>query len=248
MSVVSNPLPILDELWDKVPPDAQAAIVAVFRAMQQRISDLEARVLDLEVRLKLNSTNSSKPPSTDPIGMKRKPPAPPSKRKRGGQPGHRKAHRPLVPSERVNETFHCKPPSCRRCGHALAGEDSEPLIHQTAELPKIEPIITEYRLHRLACEHCGETTCGTLPDGVSTGCFGPYLQAVLAMLAGAYRLSKRQIQQIAGDLFGLSISTGMVSKLERLSAEALEAPYNELAISVHQAEVVNVDETSWREN
>ena len=102
MGVVSNPLPIPDELWDKVPPDAQAAIAAVFLAMQQRISDLEARVLDLEARLKLNSTNSSKPPSTDPIGMKRKPPAPPSKRKRGGQPGHRKAHRPLVPPDRVN--------------------------------------------------------------------------------------------------------------------------------------------------
>jgi transposase len=56
------------------------------------------------------------------------------------------------------------------------------------------------------------------------------------------------MKQIAGDLFGLSISTGMVSKLERLSAEALEAPYNELAISVHQAEVVNIDEISWREN
>ena len=109
MGVMSNPLPIPDELWDKVPPDAQAAIAAVFRAMQQRISDLEARVLDLEAQLKLNSTNSSKPPSTDPIGMKRKPPAPPSKRKRGGQPGHRKAHRPLVPPERVDETFHCKP-------------------------------------------------------------------------------------------------------------------------------------------
>ena len=103
-------------------------------------------------------------------------------------------------------------------------------------------------LHRLACEHCGETTCYAPPYGISTCCFGPYLQAVLAMLAGAYRLSKRQIQQIAYDLFGLSISTGMVSKLERLSAKALEAPYNELAISVHQAEVVNVDETSWREN
>ncbi|MBV8314317.1 MAG: transposase, partial [Planctomycetaceae bacterium] len=68
------------------------------------------------------------------------------------------------------------------------------------------------------------------------------------MLAGAYRLSKRQIQQIVGDLFSLSISTGMVSKLERQSAEALEAPYNELAVSIHQADVVNVDETSWREN
>ncbi len=128
------------------------------------------------------------------------------------------------------------------------GEDSEPLVHQVAELPKIQPVVTEYRLHRLACEHCGATTCGPLPDGVPTGSFGPYLQAVLPMLAGAYRLSKRQIQQIVSDLFSLRISTGMVSKLERQSAELLEAPYNELATSVHDAGVVNVDETSWREN
>jgi transposase len=245
---VVNPLPIPDELWNKVPPDAQAAIAAAFLAMDQRITELEAKVRDLEARLKLNSTNSSKPPSSDPVGMKRKPPAPPSKRKRGGQPGHRKAYRPLVPPERVDDTVHCKPTSCRRCGQVLAGEDSAPLIHQVAELPKIQPIVTEYRLHRLACEHCGETTCGTLPAGVPTGCFGPYLQAVLAMMAGAYRLSKRQIQQMVGDLFGLSISIGMVSKLERQSAEALEAPYNELAVAVHQADVVNVDETSWRQN
>ena len=231
-----------------MPADAQAAVAAVFLAMQQRITELETRVRDLEARLRLNSTNSSKPPSSDPVGMKRKPPAPPSKRKRGGQPGHRKAYRAIVQPERVDETIHCKPDSCRRCGHALAGEDFDPLIHQVAELPKIQPLVTEYRLHRLACEHCGEVTCGRLPAGVPCGCFGPYLQAVLAMLAGAYRLSKRQIQQIVGDLFSLSISTGMVSKLERQSAEALEAPYNELAVSIHRAGVVNVDETSWREN
>ena len=68
------------------------------------------------------------------------------------------------------------------------------------------------------------------------------------MLAGACRLSKRQIQQSVSDLFTLSISTGMVSKLERLSAIAFEAPYNELATSVHKSEAVNIDETTWREN
>jgi transposase len=244
---MTNPLPIPDELWEKVPPEAQAAIAAAFLAMQQRIAELETRVRDLEARLKLNSTNSSKPPSSDPVGMKRKPPAPPSKRKRGGQPGHRKAHRVLVPPEQVAETIHCKPASCRRCGHDLVGEDSEPLVHQVAELPKIQPVVTEYRLHRLACEHCRATTCGSPPDGVPTGCFGPYLQAVLAMLAGAYRLSKRQIQQIVSDLFNLRISTGMVSKLERQSSQALEVPYNEAAASVLEAKIVNVDETSWRE-
>ena len=70
---------------------------------------------------------------------------------------------------------------------------------------------------------------------------------MLATLAGAYRLSKRQIQQLAGDLLGLSISTGMISKLERQSAEALEAPYNELAAAVHTADVIGADETSWRQ-
>ena len=78
-----DPPPIPDELWAKVPPDAQAAIAAVFLAMRQRVDELETRVGDLEARLKLNSTNSSKPPSTDPIGMKRKPPGPPSGKKRG---------------------------------------------------------------------------------------------------------------------------------------------------------------------
>jgi transposase len=243
-----DPLPIPDELWAKVPPDGQAAIAAVFLAMQQRVNELETRVRDLEARLKLNSTNSSRPPSSDPIGLKRKPPAPPSGKKRGGQPGHRKAHRALVPPEKIHETIHCKPTGCRRCGHGLSGDDPEPLIHQVAELPKIEPIVDEYRLHRLTCPRCGETTCGILPLGVPTGCFGPYLQAVLAMFAGVYRLSKRQIQQMSADLFTLSISTGMIPKLERQSAAVLEAPYNDLATAVHQAEVTNIDETSWREN
>ncbi len=245
---MTNPLPIPDELWAKVPPDAQAAIAPLFLAMEQRTDQLETRVRDLEARLKLNSSNSSKPPSSDPIGLKRKPPAPASGKRRGGQPGHCKAHRSLVPPEKVHETFHCKPTSCRRCGRGLAGDDPEPLIHQVAELPKIEPIVNEYRVHRLACPVCRETTCGTLPPGVPNGCFGPYLQAVPAVFAGAYRLSKRQIQQASSDLFGLSISTGMISKLERRSAAASESPYNELAVSVHSADAANIDETSWRQD
>jgi transposase len=240
--------PLPDHLWNSASPELQAAILALVQIHQQRVAELESRVPDLEARLKLNSTNSSQPRSSDPIGRKRKPPTPPSGKPRGGQPGHGKAHRALVPPEKVRETVHCKPTACRRCGQGLSGDDPEPLLHQIAELPKIEPVVDESRLPRLTCPGCGETTCGVLPPGVSTGCFGPYLQAVLALLAGAYRLSKRPIQQWGADLFTLSISTGMIAKLERQSAAALEAPDHELATAVHQAEVVNIDETSWRES
>ncbi len=209
----------LNPLWNTVPPDAQAAVLSPPRI------PAEQRVADLEARLKLNSTNSSKPPSSDPIGLKRKPPAPPTGRKRGGQPGHPKAHRPLVPPEKLRSSTDCR---ARLPAGAAAipcwAMTPSPLIHQVADLPRIEPIVDEYRLHRLTCPGCGATTCGTLPEGVPTGHFSPYTQAVLATLAGAYRLSKRQIQQLAADLFGLSISTGMISKLERQSAAALAGP------------------------
>ncbi len=240
--------PLPDHLWNSASPELQAAILALVQNHQEQVAALDCRLRDLEARLKLNSTNSHKPPSSDFVGAKRKPPAPPSGKKRGGQPGHRKAQRELVPPEKVRETFTCKPTNCRRCGHGLLGDDPTPLIHQVAEIPKVEPIVDEYRLHRLACPDCGETTCGSLPPGVPGGGFGPYLQAVLAVFAGAYRLSKRQIQQLSADLFGLTISIGMISKLERRGAEVLQAPYNELAVSVHSADAANIDETSWRED
>src|SRR3954467_1051548 len=240
--------PIPEPLWNTVPPEAQIAITAAWDSVNARVLELEQRVRDLEARLKLNSTNSSKPPSSDPIGLKRRPPTPPSGRKRGGQPGHRRALRRLVPPEKVRTITECRPTDCRRCGQALRGDDPTPLVHQVAELPKIEPLVDEYRLHRLACPRCSVTTCGSLPAGGPRGCFGPYLKAVLSTLAGGYRLSKRQVQQMVGDLFGLSIATGMVSKLERQSATVLEAPSNELALDVHDAPAVSIDDTSWRED
>jgi len=242
-----NP-PIPESLWNTVPPDAQAALMAVFESLRCRIAELDQRVADLEARLQLNSTNSSKPPSSDPIGLKRKPPAPPTGRKSGGQPGHVRAQRPLVPPEKLRSSTDCRPATCRRCAHPLRGDDPDPLIHQVADLPRIEPIVDQYRLHRLRCPGCGATTCGTPPEGVPTGHFSPYTQAVLATLAGAYRLSKRQIQQLTADLLGLTISTGMISKLEKQSAAALAEPYHELARSVLEAEAVNIDETGWRED
>ena len=100
------PMPPLPEpLWKTASPEVQAAVLALVEYYEQRLAQLESRVKDLENRLKLNSTNSSKPPSSDPIGLKRKPPSPPSKKTRGGQPGHPKAHRALVPPEKVRDTI-----------------------------------------------------------------------------------------------------------------------------------------------
>ena len=238
--------PIPAGLWGQIPPAAQAAILALVQHYEQRLQALQQQVDQLNQRLNRNSTNSSRPPSSDPPHVKRRPPIPPAGRKRGGQPGHARQQRPLVPSEQVQRAIPVKPTACRKCGHALDGDDPQPRRHQVAEIPPITPEVTEYRLHRLTCPDCGTRTCASLPVGVPTGAFGPRLQAVLAVLAGGYRLGKRPIRHLAHDLFGLSISTGMVAKLERGTAAALAQPMAEM-VSYVRTLPANVDETSWRE-
>src|SRR5262245_40748205 len=238
------PIPV--ECWHRIPPAAQAAILALVQQYEQRLQALQQQVDNLRQRLNQNSTNSSRPSSSDPPHVKRRPPKKSSGRKRGGQPGHARQQRPLVFPEQVQQTIPVKPSACRKCGQALYGEDPKTRRHQVAEIPPIQPEVTEYRLHRLTCSDCGTRTCASLPAGVPTGAFGPRLQAVLAILAGGYRLGKRPIRQLAHDLFGLSISTGMVAKLERSTAEALERPMAELEGYV-RTQHANVDETSWRE-
>jgi transposase len=230
--------PIAQPLWDGLPAEAQAAVSELVDSYRRRIAELEQR-------LGRNSTNSSRPPSSDPPSLKRRPPAPPSGKKRGGQPGHVRHVRPLVPPEAVSQVVECRPPSCRWCGDALAGDDPEPIRHQVAEVPPVRPVVDEYRLHRLACPRCHTSTRAKLPPGVPAGAFGPRLRATLGVLAGAYRLGKRPIQRLALDLLGLSISAGAICRLERHAAAELEAPVEELRRHVRTAASAHIDETSW---
>ncbi len=206
---------------------------------------LEQRIADLEERLGKNSTNSSKPPSSDPPSVKRRPPAPATGKKRGGQPGHHRKVRSLVPPEQLRQVIDCKPPECRWCRTALSGDDPEPIRHQVAEVPPVQPTVDEYRLHRLICPRCRTSTCATLPPGVPRGAFGPRLRAILSVLVGGYRLGKRPARQLVFDLLGLTISIGMIARLERQAAEELEAPVEELRQYVRTAAVAHIDETSW---
>jgi transposase len=66
------------------------------------------------------------------------------------------------------------------------------------------------------------------------------------LLAGQYRLGLRPVVALAADLWGLDISTGMVSKLRQRTAEALVLPWAQVAMYV-RTKNVNIDETHWRE-
>jgi len=211
-------------------------------AVQAYIRYLEARLSDLEARLSQNSTNSSKPPSTDTPHGKPAPPKTPTGKRKGGQPGHPKRTRPDLPPDVVVEL---RADTCDRCSHPLAGEDPAPLRHQVVEIPPVRPHVTEYRRHRLACPRCGRVTCPALPAEARGG-YGPRVQAMCALLAGVYRVGKRGVARLSGDLFGVPISPAAVCDLQRKTAAALEPVVREAHAHV-TGKPANVDETGWRE-
>jgi transposase len=221
--------------------------LALIARHQEQIGQLQQQLADTKAKLNTNSSNSPLPPSSDRFHTKRRPPPAPDqpRKKRGGQPGHPRHQRLLVPPDQVQQTIPCIPSGCRRCGRPLTGSDPAPLRHQVAELPVVRPAIAEYQLHRLTCPCCHTATCGALPAGVR-GHFGPRLEATLALFAGRHRLGLRPVAALAMDLWGSAISPGMVSKLRQHTGEALLMPWLEVALHVREQNV-NLDETSWPE-
>jgi transposase len=240
---MSGEPPIPAELWAKVPADAQAALLALFALHQQRIEQLQRRIADLEERLNQDSTNSSKPPSSDGPAVKRAPPRPPSGRRAGGQPGHPRHTRPLL---EPTHTVVVKPAICSSCGTPLLGDDPSPRRHQVLELPEVKPAITEYQLHRLTCPCCHADTAARLPQDACPAGQGPRLQALVGLLTGVYRLSKAQVEQLLGDLFAIPLSTGQVCATEHGLSQALAPVVGELGEHV-RGQDANVDETGWKQ-
>ena len=212
------------------------------------IASLYQRILELEAKLRQNSSNSSRPPSSDPPGAPPSTPKPkPSGLKRGGQSGHDKHERSLVAVEQVDALVPLKPTQCRKCSGALGGSDPTPYRTQLFDVPPVKATVHEYQLHSLCCDRCRTMTRAELPVGVPRGQFGPRLQAVVAVCSGAYRLSKRSTEELVHDFFGVEISLGTVAKLEQATSEAVAKPVEEIARAIQQEPVVHADETGWYE-
>lgn len=204
-------------------------------------------IAKLKEELGKSSSNSSKPPSSDsPQARDSRKKKPPTGRKPGGQPGHQRSTRPLVPLDQVNRVFVHKPSHCAKCEAPLSGEDPTPLRHQVFELPKVKPSVDEHQLHALPCA-CGHVTRAALPAGVPTGAFGPGVCAAVATLLAVYRMSRRMVTEFMADFFDLAMCTGSVVKCQQVVSAAVAKPVKKAHEHVKAAPVKYCDESGWRE-
>lgn len=230
---------MIEELQTRI-----AGLEAIIAAQATIIEQLKAKIVELETRLNKNSSNSSKPPSTDPPWKKQKLKKG-GKNKKGAQPGHVGANRELLPPEEVDEVVACMPTEACPCGGKIElGVAFE--TKQVFEIPRFDPTCTEYRIFSGCCASCHAKFKGSLPVGTPTGILGPNALALIGVLTGQYHLSKRDVEQIMSDCFGLPISLGTVCNAEQIVAEALEQPFVEASEAIRQESVLGADETSHR--
>lgn len=222
---------------------ARDATIAILIA---KIESLENKVAKLEAKKKTNSSNSSKPPSSDPPGNRYPKPKEKSKRKQGAQKGHKSQIRKLLPESEVTNFVACRPNSECTCGGHITINEENYERRQQIEIPPIIPEITEYQIFKGNCSRCGEASRGVLPAGTSSGILGPRVLAMCAILTGLYHLSKRQVKEILSGFFGVSISLGSVCGAERRVSEALQVPCQEVKSQIAVEPTVHMDETGHK--
>ncbi|MFT6897689.1 MAG: transposase [Paraglaciecola sp.] len=156
------------------------------------IQALWDRLNDIEDRLKKNSRNSSRPPTSDGFSTP-DPTRKPSGKARGAQPGHKGSKRLLV--DEVDNTQQHFPAAHCQCGGQVTPSSTPYRRHQIFDIPAQAYSVDEHQLYRGTCEECGDKHQAGLPQTLTSGQMGPNVLAFVAVQAGQFHQSISEIQQ-----------------------------------------------------
>lgn len=229
-----------------------AAWTAEREELLERVRQLEGKVADLEKRLGRNSSNSSKPPSSDPGAAKSTRPENANRAARRAM-GRGQGKQPGTPGTTLSqvcdpdEVLTHQPDRCRACEGSL--DDAEVVgatVRQVFDVPDPVVVVVEHRAQRRRCS-CGcETTAEFPPEATAPACYGPSIKAHALYLMCAQHLPRERCAQTLADLFGVNVSTGTLDNWIREAAAALDPFVAVVAAQLRAAPVVHADETSVR--
>jgi transposase len=219
-------------------------LLALVLQLAAQVQRLETEVARLK-QPPPTSQNSSQPSSRDQKGNT---PTRKRRRKRGAQPGHAAAQRPL--SDHPDKLIEAPVAQCQQCQADLQAVPAARVVRrQVTEIPDFKPVVIETQQHEVVCPHCQTRQRGALPAGLEAGRhFGPRLEALVTYLHHEQHLGLERLQTCLRDLFGVELSEGgEVAILER-AGEAARPAAEAIGETVRASAVVGSDETSARVN
>ncbi len=204
------------------------------------ILTLESRIAALEK----NSSNSSKPPSSDFHMPKRNQSLRTSSgRKSGGQHGHAGITREQTVSP--DEVITCRPEVCHSCKRSLHGITG--LVwekRQVADIPPMQMFVKEYRSESISCPDCKARSIGIFPDQVSsTFQLGTHFQSLVVYLSVVHHLPFERLARLVNDLWHCPVSQGTIDTILSKAADSGKPLHESIRSLVKRESWVGGDET-----
>ena len=211
------------------------------------ILQLWHRLEDLEALVIKDSSNSSKPPSSDGFKRKTKSRRRSGKAHPGGQKGHTGSTLKRMP-EPDEIQLHKPPDRCDACGGQL--DLAQAVVHsdgrQVIDLPPACAKVIEHRLQSVRC-NCGKIHTGSYPDAVTQVVqYGASIKAAVVYLTQYQHVPMKRCTQLMKDLFGVVMSPASVHAAIAHMHATVAPDVDALAESMLQAPVLHFDETGMR--
>ena len=245
-------MPELPDLSQLSHAQKDALIIELFRMVQSLVAQvdvLQKRITELENRPRLNSKNSSKPPSSDGLAKPNSKPNPKSLRPsgqnpNGGQPGH--SGNTLMQAAQP-DTFiqHTAGTHCTVC-HSTQLQHAVIERRQVFDLPVLRAQVTEHQLIRSQCT-CGAVHVGAFPAGIHAPTqYGPGVKALAVHLNQQHFVPLQRTCELMGDVFGLPLSQASVLAFTEQAAGHLTATVEAIGQAVKASPIVHADESGIR--
>ncbi len=224
-------------------------LLEIIAVQGEQIRALQARVAELERMLKLDSSNSSKPPSSD--GLKKKPRTSSLRgkgsKKSGGQKGHK--GQTLRQVENPDNIIAHKPHECTHCGGVFAADAMACFLgkRQVFDVPEPRIEVTEHHIYGHVCADCGYFGRGAFPLEISASVqYGKRVQNIAVYLQSHQLLPEDRAAEAIKDLFGLGMSAATLATINGRIAQKLTSKIEQIEQAVTAAKIKHLDETGFR--
>jgi transposase len=234
-------------------PDVLTLIEGLRRELAEMRAEnaaLKQEVADLRRQLGKNSSNSSKPPSSD--GLGKKPRVAGSLRgvsgkKSGGQPGHQgDTLRPVAKPDKIERHEGSR---CEHCQASLTATMATGVEkRQVFDMPAPRLEVTEHQAQIYTCAGCRGVTKAAFPPEVTAHVqYGPCIKAAAVYLNAQQLVPEDRVGDIMKDLFGAGrLCPASIVVWGEKKAEQLAPVAAQIAALVTKAPVRNLDETGFR--
>lgn len=241
------PVDVFDSLPESVRSYIRFLTITINR-LEKQIQDQAQKIHELEAKLAKNSSNSSKPPGSD--GLKKQPKTISQRGKSGKKPGGQigRTGRTLEQIEIPNAIVIHAPESCTNCKYDLSGEEEYSAEkRQVFEIPEPKIEVTEHKAVTKVCPCCGVASKGEFPDDVKAPVqYGERVQTLATYFKHQHLIPAERVCEIFEDVFGISLSPGTCSKIDKRLFKTLESFEANLKAYLIASKVLHFDETGMR--